>query len=230
MRSALSHKTAFPIVLLLVIPFFAHAQAAEIVSAEKFFSNLSASYSKVKDYEGTISIIQGKATSHGKLSYKSPLYLHIDFDEPAKQVLNFDGERLTFYSPANEVILEQKYKKKSPAQVEALATSQGLTIMQRNYSIAYLSGPVPVPLEDGSREMVVKLKLTSHGSTSYSQLIISVKDSLIRRVEGTQSSGDKVVMDFTNIRTNQGVPDSRFVYDAPPYANVIQDWLFDPEQ
>jgi outer membrane lipoprotein-sorting protein len=57
-----------------------------------------------------------------------------------------------------------------------------------------------------------------------------VKDSLIRRVEGTQPGGEKVVMDFANIRTNQGVPDSRFVYDAPPYANVIQDWLFDPEQ
>jgi len=226
----LSQKAVFPIVLLLVIPFFASAQAGEIVSAEKFFSNLSASYSKVKDYEAAIGITQGKTSSRGRLSYKSPQYLHIDFDDPAKQVLNFDGERLTFFSPANEVILEQRYKKKSPAQVEALATSQGLTIMQRNYSIAYLSGPTPVPLEDGSREMVVKLRLTSHGSTSYSQLIISVKDSLIRRVEGTQSSGDKVVMDFTNIRTNQGVPDSRFQYDSPPYANVIQDWLFDPEQ
>ena len=230
MGSALSRTTVFLILLLFVVPCVAFPQAGEIVSAEKFFGNLSAGYGKVKDYEATIAITQGKTTSRGKLSYKSPLYLHIDFDDPAKQVLNFDGEKLTFYSPANEVILEQRYKKKTPAQVEALATVQGLTIMQRNYSIAYLSGPTPVPLEDGSRENVVKLKLTSHGSTSYSQLIVSVKDSLIRRVEGTQSSGDKVVMDFTNIRTNQGVPDSRFAYDAPPYANVIQDWLFDPEQ
>ena len=111
-----------------------------------------------------------------------------------------------------------------------MATSQGLSLLQRNYSIAYLIGPAAVPLEDGSREMVVKLKLVARGATSYSQLIISVKDSLIRRVEGTQPGGEKVVMDFANIRTNQGVPDSRFVYDAPPYANVIQDWLFDPEQ
>jgi outer membrane lipoprotein-sorting protein len=230
MGSALNRKTAFLFILLFVIAGVAFSPAQEIVSAEKFFSGLSASYGKVKDYEATITITQGKTVSKGKLSYKSPMYLHIDFDDPAKQVLNFDGDKLTFYSPANEVILEQKYKKKTPAQVEGLASTQGLTIMQRNYSIAYLIGPAPVPLEDGSREMVVKLKLTSHGSTSYSQLIVSVKDSLIRRVEGTQSSGDKVVMDFTNIHTNQGVPDSRFVYDAPPYANVIQDWLFDPEQ
>jgi outer membrane lipoprotein-sorting protein len=214
----------------MLVPCLAFTQAAELVSAEKFFAAVSAGYQKVKDYEATVTITQGKNTSHGKLSYKSPMYLRVDFDDPPREVLNFDGEKLTFYSPANEVILEQRYKKKSPSQVEAMATSQGLAIMQRSYSIAYLSGPAAVPLEDGSKEQVVKLKLTAHGSTSFSQMILSIKDSLIRRVEGTQSSGDKVVMDFANIRTNQGVPDSRFAYDAPPYANVIQDWLFDPEQ
>jgi outer membrane lipoprotein-sorting protein len=224
------NKKSFAIAICaLFLPFLAFPQA-EIVSAEKFFSALSASFAKVKDYEAVITITQGKSISRGKLSYKSPIYLRIDFDDPPKQVLNFDGEKLTFYSPANEVILEQRYKKKSPGQIEGMMSSQGLTIMQRNYNIAYLSGPAPVPLEDGSREMVVKLKLSSRGATGYSQMILSVKDNLIRRVEGTQSNGDKVVMDFANIRINQGVPDSRFVYDAPPYANVIQDWLFDPEQ
>jgi outer membrane lipoprotein-sorting protein len=201
-----------------------------MVSAEKFFANLSAGYGKVKDYEASLTITQGKVVSHGQISYKSPLYLFIHFDDPANQVICFDGEKLTVYLPAEQVVLEQKYKKKPPSQIEALATSQGLALLQRNYSIAYLIGPDAVPLEDGSREMVVKLKLVARGATSYSQMIISVKDSLIRRVEGTQTGGDKVVMDFAGIRTNQGVPDSRFVYDAPPYANVIQDWLFDPEQ
>ena len=216
--------------LCFLAPSIASAQSADMVSAEKFFGNLSASYGAVKDYEANITITQGKGVSRGKISYKSPLYLFIRFDEPANQVICFDGEKLTVYLPNEQVVLQQRYKKKGPGQIEALATSQGLTIMQRNYSIAYLTGPSTVPLEDGSREMVVKLKLVSRGTTSYSLLIVSVKDSLIRRVEGTQSNGEKVIMDFANIRTNQGVPDSRFVYDAPPYANVIQDWLFDPEQ
>jgi len=201
-----------------------------MVSAEKFFANLSASYGKVRDYEAALTITQAKSVSRGNISYKSPLYLFIRFDDPANQVICFDGEKLTVYLPGEQVVLQQRYKKKTPNQIETLATSQGLALLQRSYSIAYLTGPAPVPLEDGSKEMVVKLKLVSRGTSSYSQMIISVRDSLVRRVEGTQSSGDKVVMDFTNIRTNQGVPDSRFAYDAPPYANVIQDWLFDPEQ
>ncbi len=201
-----------------------------MVSAEKFFANLSASYGTVKDYEAALTITQGKSVSRGTISYKSPLYLFIRFDDPANQVICFDGEKLTVYLPAEQVVLQQRYKKKTPNQIEALATSQGLALLQRSYSIAYLTGPAAVPLEEGSKEMVVKLKLVSRGTSSYSQMIVSVKDSLIRRVEGLQPSGDKVVMDFANIRTNQGVPDSRFAYDAPPYANVIQDWLFDPEQ
>ena len=146
-------------------------------------------------------------------------------------MIYFDGEKLTVYLPTGTGGPGEHHKKKTPSQLEGMATSQGLGLPAAQfYSIAYLTGPAPVPLEDGSREMVVKLKLVARGSTSYSQMIISVKDNLVRRVEGTQTSGDKVVMDFANIRTNQGVPDSRFAYDAPPYANVIQDWLFDPEQ
>ena len=215
---------------MALFPCLAFPQSAEIVSAEKLFAGLSASFAKVKDYEAALTITQGKNVSRGRISYASPMYLRIDFDDPPKQVLNFDGEKLTFYSPANEVILEQRYKKKTPSQVEGMMTSQGFTIIQRSYSIAYVTGPAPVPLDDSSREMVVKLKMTSRGATGYSQMIVSVKDSLIRRMEGTQSSGEKVIMDFSNVRTNQGVPESRFKYDAPPYANVIQDWLFDPEQ
>ena len=221
-------KKAFLTTLFLVVACLSFGQ--DMVSAEKFFASLSASFGAVKDYEAVLTITQGKTTSHGKVSYKSPFYLRIDFDDPKGQVVVFDGETLTFFSPQYEVVLEQKYKKKSAAQIENLASSQGLSIMQRNYSMAYLTGPAPVPLDDGSREMVVKLKLTSHGTTGFSQLIISVKDQLIRRIEGTEVNGDKVTMDIANIRVNQGVPDERFTYDPPPYANVISDWLFDTEE
>jgi len=224
----LSRKAFILSLFLIFVACLSFAQ--EMVSAEKFFAALSTSFGAVKDYEAAITITQGKSVSHGKVSYKTPFYLRIDFDDPKGQVVVFDGEKLTFYSPQYEVVLEQKYKKKGAAQIENLASSQGLTLLQRNYSIAYLTGPAPVPLEDGSREMVVKMKLTSHGTTGFNQLIVSVKDQLIRRIEGTEVNGDKVTMDIANIRVNQGVPDERFNYDPPPYANVISDWLFDPEE
>jgi len=230
MGSALSRNAALLLVLCVLVPAGSFAQSSDLVSAEKFFSSLSASFGAVKDYEANLTITQGKTVSRGRISYKSPVFLFIRFDDSANQVICFDGEKLTVYLPSEQVVLQQSYKKKTPSQIEALATAQGLSLMQRNYSIAYLTGPAPVPLEDGSKEMVVKLKLVSRGTSSYSQIILSVGGAAVRRVEGTLATGDKVVMDFTGMRTNQGVPASRFAYDPPPYANVIQDWLFDPEQ
>jgi outer membrane lipoprotein carrier protein len=233
MTYVLSRKPPFLVMcVMLALPVLVQAQNAQIVSADKFFADLSAAYGTVKDYEASFGWTQGKSVSHGRISYKSPFYLRLDFTSPANQVLNFDGEKLTFYSPSNEIILEQKYRKRSSSQLEGMVTSQGLNLWSKNYSIAYLTGAAEVPLDEGAPERVVKLKLVSRAATSYSQMILSIVKStmLIRRVEGFLTSGEKVVLDFTSIRTNQGVPDSRFVYDGPAGAFILQDWLFDPEQ
>ncbi len=236
MGAALNRKAVSIIAALLFGGLAAWAQSTSIVSADRFFSDVSASYGKIKDYEAALSITKGKDVQTARLSYKAPLFLNVRFDNPKDQVINFDGEKLTVYDPVDQVVLEQSYKQRSPAELAGLVSGQGLQMMQRNYSVAYLTGPDPVPLDDGSREMVVKLKLLARTVTSFSQYIISVsrdlnKDFLlIRRIEGTQASGDRIVFDFTSIRVNQGIPDSRFSYDAPPYANVQPDWLFDPAQ
>jgi outer membrane lipoprotein-sorting protein len=231
MSAALNRKSVI-FASLLLLPLIASAQSQTYVSADKFFADLSASYGKVKDYEASLTITRGKTVETGKLSYKTPFFLNIKFDNPADQVINFDGKKLTVYNPQDQVVLEQSYKDRSPAEIEGMVSAQSLLLLQRNYSVAYLTGPAPVPLEDGSREMVVKLKLLARATTSYGQYILSVNPDLmlIRRVEGTLVSGDKVVMDFTGIKINQNLPDSRFDYKAPPYANVQPDWLFDPTQ
>ena len=222
-------KALFALAFALSLSLPAFAQ--DIVSAEKYFASLSASYGAVKDYEAVLTITQGKTVSRGKISYKTPMYLRIDFDDPQGQVIAFDGEMFTVFVPQYEVVLQQKYKKKGAGAIAALANSQGLALMQRSYNVAFLESPGPVALEEGSREQVVKLKLTARGIDGYRQLVISVsKDNLIRRIEGVQTNGEKIALDFANIRTNQGVPDSRFDYEPPAYANVIPDFLFDSEE
>lgn len=229
----MSRKRALCILAALaLVPRIAFSQ--EIVSAEKFFSDLSAGFGKVKDYEASFTWTQGKTVSRGKISYKSPVSLRMDFDDPKDQVLVIDGEKLTIFVPQYEVVLEQKYKKRGAGVVAAMASAQGLKTLAGSYSVAFLSEPTPVPLEEGSREQVWKLKLTPRGTTGFRQLILSTilstKDALIRRIEGTTTAGDRVILDLTGVRTNQSVPDSRFQYDPPAYASVIPDFLFDPEE
>jgi outer membrane lipoprotein-sorting protein len=223
-------NTKFPLIAVLLFVLMAPASfSQDIVSAEKVFDIVSTEYGKVADYTASVIFTQGKNQSRGRLSYKSPLFLRVDFDDPKDQVLIIDGEKLTIYVPQYHVVLIQRYKKKLPADLTALANKQGLTMMKSNYGIAFDATPDYGPLDDGSKEQVIKLRLNSKSSGApFSQIILAVgKDNLIRRLTGFLGGGDTFVMDLTNVKTNQNIPNTRFQYETPADASIQDDFLFD---
>lgn len=167
----------------------------------------------------------------GTLYYKTPNLLRIDFSAPAEQVLVTDGKKLTIYIPQYRVVMAQTLKRRSAAAIASMASRQGLILLKRNYSIAYLNSPNPVPLDDKSKEMVTKLRLTWKSSDEgFRELVLSVNaDGIIRRIEGVTVGYQKIVFDFKNIRINENIPEGRFRYDPPASANVVENFLFDPE-
>ena len=76
MGSALNRKLAYFLIFSLLVPVLASAQSTEMVSAEKFFANLSENYSKVKDYEANLTITQGKAVSRRHFVQVTPVPVH----------------------------------------------------------------------------------------------------------------------------------------------------------
>ena len=208
------------------------APAQDILTAERFFDEVSERYGKLQDYSARIAITKGQEVMKGKLFYKSPNKLRIDFSEPAEQVLVSDGEELTVYIPKYEVILLQKLKRRSQAALANLVSSQGLNILKKNYSVAYQTGPDEAALEEGSREMVRKLRLSSRStSEGFRQVIVAVgRNGMIRRITGITLNYEEFVMDLADTVVNQNIPDTRFQYDAPAYANVYQNFLFDAEE
>lgn len=226
-------KVSSRLILLLVFiintGFLAEGQ--EILTAENFFDRISAQYGEVKDYIAQVSITAEKEVMEGTLFYKIPNLLRIDFSNPEEQVLVTDGKKLTLYIPQYRVVMSQTLKRRSSAAIASMASRQGLILLKRNYSIAYLNSPSPVPLDEKSKELVTKLKLTWKSSDEgFRELILSVNsEGLIRRIEGITVGYQKIVFDFKNIRVNQNIPESRFRYDPPASANVIENFLFDPE-
>jgi outer membrane lipoprotein-sorting protein len=49
---------------------------------------------------------------------------------------------------------------------------------------------------------------------------------MIRRVKGS-TINRILVLDLTNVRINQNIPDARFKYESPVHANVYRDFLFE---
>jgi outer membrane lipoprotein-sorting protein len=205
--------------------------AQDIMTAENFFDQVSETYGEVKDYIAKVTISQEKETMSGALYYKIPNLLRIDFTSPAEQVLVTDGTKLTVYIPLYRVVMSQALRQRSAAAINSLASKQGLVLLKRNYSIAYLEGPGRVPLDASSSVMVTKLKLTWRtNSEGFREMILSVNNqNMICRIDAVTVGYQKIQFNLEDIRTNQNIPDARFKYDAPSSANVQENFLFEPD-
>jgi outer membrane lipoprotein-sorting protein len=200
----------------------------EIVTAEKYLERVAGVYGGFRDYEAKITILSGTQTMYGTVSHLAPSFLRIDFTTPSGQVLVFNGNTLTVYLPEYAAILTQTLTQADMRSGAALASAGGLSLLRRNYAPAYSSSPEPEPLEEGSHERVVKLRLTRrYGSEAYREIVLSiVPDTLmIRRIDGLTTADSRVRFDFRDTKTNQGIPEARFLYDSPASANVYNNFL-----
>jgi outer membrane lipoprotein-sorting protein len=214
-------------------PFFLRAQ--EIVTAERYLESVSGFYGGIRDYEARVAIRADSTEMRGNLSFLSPSFLRIDFTEPAEQVIVFNGELLTVYLPGQRAVLSQNITptRRAGASGASLASAQGLVLLRRNYIPSFVSGPAPVPLEEGSTEQVVQLRLTRRSiSEGFREIILSVDPAtlLIRRIEGRTIAEGRIRFDFLEVKTNLGIPEGRFIYDSPASANLHNNFLFRDDQ
>ncbi len=211
---------------LLVLPVLSQ----DIVTAEQFFGKVSDKYAGIVDYEATIGISNANQPMTGKLYFKSPSLLRIDFSQPPEQVIVFDGERLVVYIPQYRAVLQQETGSAGlGAGAASLASREGLTMMKRNYTIAWETSSQATALEQAPGEMAYRLLLTRKTvSEGFKTIRISISEPslLIRRIEGWTVANDRIAFDFTSVKLNQNIPAARFLYDAPASANVYNNFLF----
>jgi outer membrane lipoprotein-sorting protein len=190
---------------------------------------VSENYASIRDYEAVITIHSGNSDMAGNVSYLSPTFMRIDFTRPAGQVIVFNGDVLIIYLPEYRAVLNQNINKKPGTSGASLASSQGLSLLKRNYVSSFVTGPNPEPLDGTSGERVIKLRLTRRSvSEGFREIILSINPTtkLIRRIDGRTIGESEIRFDFTNIRTNVGIPEARFAYDTPPSANMYDNFLF----
>jgi outer membrane lipoprotein-sorting protein len=201
----------------------------EIFTAERYLEMVSDNYASIRDYEANVIIRSGNTEMAGNASYLTPSFMRIDFTRPANQVIVFNGNTLTIYLPEFRAVLNQEINTNRQASAPSLASAQGLSLLRRNFVPSFLTGPNPEPLDSASPERVIKLRLTRRfTSEGFREIILSINPDtrLIRRIEGRTIADTEVRIDFTNIRTNVGIPETRFAYDTPPAASMYNNFLF----
>ena len=210
---------------MLLIGGFCFAQG--ITTASAYFKSISEYYGTLKDYEVDFEIKIDKQDNAGKLSFKAPDLLRLDYTEPAEQVICFNGDTLIVYLPNSDAILQQSIGQDNSGA--SLATPQGLSLMSRYYTVAYETGQAAEPLEPGSDEMVVKFILNRKSTAEafrYIKLAVNEKTKLIRRIEAVTTKGEAIIFNFYEYKLNQNITDQRFIYDAPSSANNFNNFLF----
>ena len=219
----------FLFILSVILPVFSQ----EIITADRFLESVSERYAGIRDYEARVVIRSDATEMTGNLSFLQPYFLRIDFTDPAEQVLVFNGELLTVHIPRLRAVLNQTVtpirRTSAPMGGAGLASAQGLQLLRRGYVPTFVTGPEPVLLDERNPERVVQLRLTRRlASENFREIILSInpETSLIRRIEGRTLTNALVRFDFTNIRTNVGIPEQRFIYDSPPTANMYNNFLF----
>ncbi len=221
-------KPAAFIAAFLLVSSLLHAQ--KITTAGSFFKTVSDYYSTIKDYEADVEITAGKREMTGRVSFKRPGLLRIDFSNPQEQVIVFNGDMLTIYLPEAQAVLQQAVQSgKGGIGGASLATPGGLYLLSRYYSVSYEIGQTPVPLDEGAPESVIKLVFSSRTASEafrYLKIAISADTKLIRRVYAVTKRGEKIVFNFTDYKLNKDISEQRFIYDPPSSANNYNNFLF----
>ena len=216
-------KTFFALFALFSASLFAQS----ITTASAYFKTISEYYATIKDYEVEFEIKVEKQETAGKISFKAPDLLRLDYTNPEEQVICFNGDMLTIYLPDSAAVLQQRITEDTGA--EKLTTPQGLSLLSRYYTVAYETGQNAEPLEDGSDEMVVKFILTRKSAAEafrYINIAVSENTKLIRRMEAVNPKGEVITFNFFDYKLNQNITDQRFIYDAPSSANNYNNFLF----
>jgi len=219
----------FALILTLAAVASASGFAQEILTADLFMRQLSARYSEIQDYEAELTVTSERKTMVGIVVYKAPTLMRVDFSEPAEQVIVYNGDMLTVYVPELRAKLTQQT---GTTNTTATASGEGLRMLTRSYSVVYESVPVPTPLPGAEDELVIRLvlsRLTVAEGFRTITLSVDAENMLIRRMDGETLAGDLISYDYKNTRVNQGINDTRFLYDSPASANTYNNFLFSTE-
>ncbi len=202
-------------IICLFVTAMAGLSAQE--TPDVFLQRVSDRYAKMEDYQARIRIRRGERVDNGRLAYKSPGLIRLDYDSPKGQVLLITEDKVEFYLPSFQSVMEQRLSRSDAQSMSSVGAigGNGLKILRDNYSVSYLVGPDPVPLGGGSNEMVIKLRFQWRSNAEgFRTLDVSINPTslLIRRMEGVTGLFENVQFDYTDITLDRGVPTSVFVF------------------
>lgn len=210
------------IILLSVIPSFPPSVALQ--DPDPILDKASRAYAAVRDLSADfVQIIDnpmlgGPDTTRGRLFQSRPSFFAMRFTEPAGDRVVADGHRLWLYTPSS-----------TPGQVIRTAIpgrgttgpnliGQFVEHPRERYTARYVR---PDSLPEGRVDVITLVPKTGDLPYSDATVWISRKDGLVRRIDITESSGQRRTIILQKLALNRGVPTREFRFVPPAGSRVV---------
>ena len=226
-------KYSAVISLILLIFFSANifAYKFDFITVSDVVNETKKKYSSLKSYQANFIITSDKGgkklTQTGVLKFKSSDKLLMDFTSPSRQKIVSDGKMMWVYIPSMNVVAEQDLA--SESGLFTSGSEAGLNRLFSKYHYRFASKEEPEVMSDGSKQytLVLKQKETRGGYKTIN-LWIS-EDYFIKRAEGFTSSGKKIEITLSDIKTDVDLPNALFKFDIPGSARIIKNPMLSEE-
>ncbi|MGL4369248.1 MAG: LolA family protein [Spirochaetota bacterium] len=163
-----------------------------------------------------------KSIQQGSVKSKYPNKLLVEFTVPAGQKIVATDKMMYMYMPSLNVVAEQEINNED-SSIFSAGSKTGLRRLFNKYHYKFDSKDQPSAGTDGKKYYTLYLKQKESRSGYRVLRLWITEDFLIKRASGETSSGKKVDIEFSNIKTNENFSNGLFKFDPPSQARVIRN-------
>jgi len=194
----------------------------EIVSVNDIKKLMSSTYERINDYSADFKWINGESNYKGKIQYKNPDKILMDFEEPHDQKIVSNGKTLYIYIPYLKVVCQQSLSKETESSILSTSSKKGLSRLLNEYSFSFYD--TSSAQQFGSTEAYHLRLIQKRPDVGFKKMDIWVsKSGLILQSNGISQNGIKVSLSFSSIKINIELPDYIFDFEVPADAQIIRN-------
>ena len=231
MNKITKYSTAISIFMLIFFSTNIFAYKFDFITVSDVVNETKKKYGSLKSYQANFTITSDKGGKRivqtGVLRFKSSDKLLMEFTAPSRQKIVSNGQMMWIYIPSMNVVAEQDLT--SESGLFASGSEAGLNRLFSKYHYRFASKEEPETMKDGSKQytLVLKQKETRGGYKTIN-LWIS-EDYFIKKAEGFTSSGKKIEITLSDIKTDVDLSNSLFKFDIPASARIIKNPMLSEE-
>ena len=209
-----------------LLPGKAGGQSPSAPSIAELLADLQAHYDRVADFSADFQhrysggVLQATDVESGTVHVSRPGQWRFDYVSPEPKLFVCDGTTVHSYFPADRQVIVSPLPPAAGASTPASFLA-GEGDLQRDFSARYAAG------RPGNETWSIELTPV-RGGADYELLTLVVDRATLDILEmaTTDFQGGVSTYVFSNIKRNQGLSDTLFVFDVPADVEVITDDSF----